>query len=120
MKTLILSILGLISTVSYGPGVACKGDQKTVVNHLLKGFYYENAVRMEVFTHEEALYTQEYHFTLYKMPKYHFGIDAEALPTDGAIKLYKVVKKERILVYDSKKFNNPKEIHHEPTPDSRK
>lgn len=120
MKTITLAIFGLLATTNYGPGVACKGDQKTIVNRLIKGFYYDNAVRMEVFSHEEALYTQEYHFTLYKMPKYHFGIDAEALPSNGAIKLYKVVKRERILVYDSKKQNNPKEIHHEPTPDSRK
>jgi hypothetical protein len=122
----MIRILIFISILVAGGGTLdesneCKGEYSAITKKLLKGFYYDSAVRAPVIQHDEEMLIQEYHFTLFKMPKYHFGIDASALPKNGVVKIYKQVsKKERQLVYNSEKEGNPKEIHHEPSPDSRK
>lgn len=105
----------------YGTGSECSGEYMSITKKLLKGFYYDNAVRVPVVKHDQELLIEEFHFVLYKMPKYHFGIDASALPKNGVIKIYKEGKKKtRTKVYDSRDESNPEEIHHEPEMDSRK
>jgi hypothetical protein len=112
---ILLAILLAAAGNNLGTGTECSGDYMPITKRLLKGFYYDSSIRIPVVKHNHELMFEEAHFVLFKMPRYHFGIDAAALPKNGRIKIYKMVsKKDRMLVYDSYKNGNPAEIHYEP------